>query len=559
MPAMDLYLDANATTPVLPAAVEAAVVAMQQHFGNPSSAHAPGRAAQALLAQVRQTARRVLKVPEDGQLVFNSGATEGLQTAVLSALVALRERRAAGDTRVQHLVVGATEHKAVPTALAHWNTLLGLHLPVLTLPVDSTGRHDLAWLRQHAPHAGLVCTMAANNETGVVSDLDGIAAVLAQTSSPALWLVDAVQALGKLPLQLARRPIDYATFSGHKLYAPKGVGLLYVRAGAPFTPLMVGGGQEQGLRAGTENLPGIAALGAVLQALEAADAADAEDAGHAGAASGGLHHADTLVAHRAQLVHTLRQAFPNVVFNAEPAHSLPTTLNLSLPGALGPLWMQALAAAGLQVSGGSACSAALAVAGSPVLAAMGLPAWQVASAVRLSFGAADSAATIHEACRRLQACGESLQALQRAASGGACKAPAPADHSRPLHLSAEALPSLAATPHRLCLVDLREAQEAEAGDAALLRACLQGAHPNHEPADAVHLQGAPLSGLWQAPSALQAWLALPAGQPLVFVCHSGQRSARVAQLLRELGRPLSFSLAGGVAALRAQHADTANV
>ncbi|MFN7725797.1 MAG: aminotransferase class V-fold PLP-dependent enzyme [Rubrivivax sp.] len=553
---MDLYLDANATTPVLPAAVEAAVVAMQQHFGNPSSAHAPGRAAQALLAQVRQTARRVLKVPEDGQLVFNSGATEGLQTAVLSALVALRERRAAGDTRVQHLVVGATEHKAVPTALAHWNTLLGLHLPVLTWPVDSTGRHDLAWLRQHAPHAGLVCTMAANNETGVVSDLDGIAAVLAQTSSPALWLVDAVQALGKLPLQLARRPIDYATFSGHKLYAPKGVGLLYVRAGAPFTPLMVGGGQEQGLRAGTENLPGIAALGAVLQALEAADA---EDAGHAGAASGGLHHADTLVAHRAQLVHTLRQAFPNVVFNAEPAHSLPTTLNLSLPGALGPLWMQALAAAGLQVSGGSACSAALGVAGSPVLAAMGLPAWQVASAVRLSFGAADSAATIHEACRRLQACGESLQALQRAASGGACKAPAPADHSRPLHLSAEALPSLAATPHRLCLVDLREAQEAEAGDAALLRACLQGAHPNHEPADAVHLQAAPLSGLWQAPSALQAWLALPAGQPLVFVCHSGQRSARVAQLLRELGRPLSFSLAGGVAALRAQHADTANV
>ena len=164
------------------------------------------------------------------------------------------------------LLYGATEHKAVPEALRHWNALLGLDLEVLAIPVGRNGRHDLDWLRAHAPRAGMVCTMAANNETGVVSDLDGIAAAL--VCSPALWMVDSVQALGKLPLRLGERPIDYAPFSGHKLYAPKGIGLLYVREGAPFTPLMAGGGQEDSLRSGTENMSGIAALGAVLGALE---------------------------------------------------------------------------------------------------------------------------------------------------------------------------------------------------------------------------------------------------------------------------------------------------
>ena len=229
-------LDANATTPVLPQAREAALAAMAGDFGNPSSIHNTGLKARALMDAVRERARRAIGAPT-GRLLFLSGATEGIQTAVLSALNALRARRRAGESVPELLLYGATEHKAVPEALRHWNALLGLDLEVLAIPVGRNGRHDLDWLRAHAPRAGMVCTMAANNETGVVSDLDGIAAAL--VCSPALWMVDSVQALGKLPLRLGERPIDYAPFSGHKLYAPKGIGLLYVREGAPFTPCLL--------------------------------------------------------------------------------------------------------------------------------------------------------------------------------------------------------------------------------------------------------------------------------------------------------------------------------
>ncbi len=383
---MEIYLDANATTPVLPQAREAALAAMAEDFGNPSSIHSTGLKARALMDGVRARARRVLGAGT-GSLLFLSGATEGIQTAVLSALSALRQ----AAVKPELLLYGATEHKAVPEAIKHWNALLGLNLKVLAIPVGSDGRHDLAWLREHAPRAGLVCTMAANNETGVISDLDGIADVL--TGTCALWMVDGVQALGKLPLRLAERRIDYAPFSGHKLYAPKGIGLLYVREGAPFTPLLAGGGQEGALRSGTENMSGIAALGAVLAALE--DGKTFRDTA-------------TLAAYRDRLADALQQAFPGLVFNAPPALCLSTTLNFAVPGISSKLLLDLFDAAELRVSGGSACSAAKAQP-SYVLEAMGLPAWQTASAVRLSFGPVADKAFIDEACARIRICGESLR------------------------------------------------------------------------------------------------------------------------------------------------------
>ncbi len=390
----ELYLDGNATSAVLPAALHAAMDAMAHSYGNPSSTHAAGLRAKALMLGVRERARRLLGTG-DGRLMFNSGATEGIQTAILSALCAIRERRAQGLPTGELLVYGATEHKAVPESLAHWNRLLGLNLAVQALPVDADGRHDLAALRALAPRAALVCTMAANNETGVISDLDGIGAVL--EGSPALWLVDCVQALGKLPLQLSRTRIDYAPFSGHKLYAPKGIGMLYVRAGTPFTPLMMGGGQEAGLRSGTENMAGIAALGAVLQALE----------------EGGTFrtHAE-LVALRDQVAHSLRQALPGIVFNAPFDGALPTTLNFSVPGLSSKELLDLFDAAGMRVSAGSACSAAKA-APSYVLDAMGLPEWRSSSAVRLSFGPATDDATIAAACERIARCGAVLRATPK--------------------------------------------------------------------------------------------------------------------------------------------------
>ncbi|QOY94839.1 aminotransferase class V-fold PLP-dependent enzyme [Massilia sp. UMI-21] len=387
----ELYLDANATSPVLPAAIDAAMAAMRDGFGNPSSSHAAGLRARALLDGTRARARRVLGAGK-GRIMFTSGATEGIQTAVLSALCALRERRRRGEACGELLLVGATEHKAVPESLAHWNRLLGTGLELRMLPVDGDGRHRLDVLRELAPRAAFVCTMAANNETGVVSDLDGIARVLAESDSPALWMVDCVQALGKLPLDLASTRIDYAPFSGHKLYAPKGIGLLYVREGAPYTALMCGGGQEAGQRSGTENMAGIAALGAVLGALE----------------EGGTFRTPAqLRACRDRLAAALRAAFPELVFNAPLEQVLPTTLNFSVPGLGSKELLDLFDAAGVRVSAGSACSAAKA-APSYVLDAMGVPPVRSASAVRLSFGPLADDAFIDAACARILHCGRAL-------------------------------------------------------------------------------------------------------------------------------------------------------
>jgi cysteine sulfinate desulfinase/cysteine desulfurase-like protein/rhodanese-related sulfurtransferase len=395
----DIYLDANATSPVLPAAASAALEAMQACFGNPSSSHAAGLRAKAVLDAARARARRVLGAGP-GRVLFTSGATEGIQTAVLSALCAIRERRAAGEAVGDLLIYGATEHKAVPESLAHWNRLLGTGLTLCALPVDGAGRHRLDLLRELAPRAAMVCTMAANNETGVVSDLDTIAAVLRERAPRACWMVDCVQALGKLPLGLANTRIDYAPFSGHKLYAPKGIGILYVRDGAPYTPLIIGGGQEAGQRSGTENMAGIAALGAVLAALEE------------GAT---FRSHEELADMRGRVAASLREAFPGIVFNAPFELALPTTLNFSVPGMASKELLDLFDAAGVRVSAGSACSAAKA-APSYVLEAMGLPAWRAAGAVRLSFGPLATTNFIDEACARIRRCGQAARRPALAAS-----------------------------------------------------------------------------------------------------------------------------------------------
>ena len=388
----EIYLDSNATTCVLPAAVAAARQAMEQGYGNPSSTHATGLQAKAMMDGVRQRASRLLGVG-DGRLMFNSGATEGIQTSVLSALCALRERRDAGKRIGSLLLYGATEHKAVPESLAHWNRLLGLNLEVRKLPVDAQGRHDLQALDALIGDTAMLCTMAANNETGVISDLSAIAQLLQDRGADAYWMVDCVQALGKLKLNLAATRIDYAPFSGHKLYAPKGIGMLYVRAGAPFTPLMMGGGQEAGLRSGTENMAGIAALGAVLAALE-----DGETF---------RSHAE-LATFREQLVASLEHAFPGIVFNMPFDLALPTTLNFSVPGLSSKELLDLFDAARVRVSSGSACSAAKALP-SYVLEAMHVPQWRASSAIRLSFGPLIDAATVASACARIERCGEALR------------------------------------------------------------------------------------------------------------------------------------------------------
>lgn len=494
----DIYLDSNATNHVLAAAVDAARQAMEQDFGNPSSTHRAGLRAKALLEAVRMKAARVLGAG-DGRLMFNSGATEGIHTAVLSVLVALRERRAGGQRIGRWLLHGATEHKAVPESLAHWNRLLGLDLEILELPVDGDGRHDLARLHALSPDAALVCTMAANNETGVISDLAGIESVLAATDSPAYWLVDGVQALGKLPLNLAATRIDYAPFSGHKLYAPKGIGMLYVRAGAPFTPLMVGGGQEAGWRSGTENMAGIAALGAVLDGLEAGRT---------------LRSPNELAALRDQLADALRAAFPALQFNTPFDKALPTTLNFSVPGRDSLELLTLFDAAGVHVSAGSACSSGQ---GTPshVLQAMHLPRWRSASAVRMSFGSLMDATTIAAACDAITHCGAAL----------AAQPPVP-DHAIP---DTAALAAFLRWHPDATLVDVREAHE-HAVDGGLQ---IGGR-------TAINVPMARLS------ACDTQWLRAK-GVPLVFVCRSGQRARQAAASMRDQGHEHAWHLADGLA------------
>lgn len=517
----DIYLDANATTPVLPAAAHAAMRAMQSTYGNPSSSHVTGLQAQALMEDVRARAARLLDAGE-GRLVFVSGATEAIQTAVLSSLCALQARRQSGMPTGRLLLYGATEHKAVPESIAHWNRVLGLGLEVRSLPVDREGRHDLSALAAMAGDAALVCTMAANNETGALSDLDGIERVLNRFAPDALWLVDCVQALGKLPLHLAQRRIDYAAFSGHKLYAPKGIGLLYVARQAPFTPMMVGGGQESAFRSGTENMAGIAALGAILGALED---------GHT------FRDATSLLRMRDALADSLRSAFPDVLFNTPLDNALPTTLNFSVPGRSSKELMDVFDAAGIRVSAGSACSAAKA-APSYVLLAMGLPEDRAASAIRMSFGPASDEDWIAQACARIRHCGEALaqagqHLVRRPAHDPAPEAPAtdvPGDnleHHPPQEVH-DMHQFLVEHPDAE-LIDVREPGERLAGGSLQLcgRATLHAA----------------LSALAEH---CGPWLSRK-DAPLVFVCRSGARSARAAALMRRLGHPNAWHLPGGLA------------
>ena len=512
-----LYLDNNATTEVLPAALAAATAAMAQCFGNPSSSHSHGLVAKQLLDHTRALARTVIGA-DDGALLFTSGATEGIQTTVLSALCAIRQQRAAGQATGTLLLYGATEHKAVPEALAHWNQLLGLGLVLQALPVDSEGRHDLAALAALLPDTALLCTMAANNETGVVSDLPGIAAALAAAERRPLWLVDGVQALGKLDLQLTRHGIDYAVFSGHKLHAPKGTGLLYVRQDAPFTPLVVGGGQEGNWRSGTENMPGIAALGAVLQALHQGTVFTS----HAG-----------LQALRDRLLRSLRSAFPPIVFNTPLAHSLPTTLNFSVPGLPSKQVLDVFDAAGLRVSAGSACSAGKAQP-SHVLVAMGLPAWRCESAVRLSIGLLTSEALVAAACDAIPRCGQALAAMPLAAT-----APTWAPTSA-LNLLSDAeanagtlhwheLDAFLSAHPAARLVDLREVAEQQVSG---------GLHHGHCTAVSAPASELPRhQALWSGAGAT----------PVVLVCRSGKRSQQVAHWLHSQGHTMVRHLHGGLA------------
>ncbi|MCY2961277.1 MAG: cysteine desulfurase family protein [Planctomycetota bacterium] len=375
-----LYLDHNATTPVLREVLEAMLPWLGARAGNPSSAHPAGEEARDLVESARSEVARLVGARAK-EITFTSGGTEATNTALRAALAARADRRA--------IVTSAVEHSATLEPLAE---LERLGYRVVRVGVDGEGRLDRdALFAAIDQHVALVTLQTANNETGALFDLTGVAA--ACRAAGAILHVDAVQSLGKVPLDLRAIGADFASLSSHKLHGPKGVGALYAADGREFEPLLRGGPQESRRRAGTENVPGIAGF--------ARAAAMARTA----LASGDLERVREL---RDRFESALAGAIPGVVVHAHGAPRLPNTANVAFPGLDAEELLGALGAQGLCASAGSACHAA-ARQPSHVLVAMALPEAQVRSALRFSLGRTTTAEEIE---RALEVVVESAAALR---------------------------------------------------------------------------------------------------------------------------------------------------
>ncbi len=349
---MEIYLDNGATTRVCPEAAEAALKVMLEDYGNPSSTHRKGREAKAVLERARAQIMAALGA-RDGELAFTSGGSESDNWAILEGAEA---RRRVG----RHILSSDAEHDAVKKTLEAarqrgWEVTL--------LPPGADGAVSPEAVREALrPDTALVSLMLVNNETGAITDIPGVRRVMKEAGSRALLHTDAVQGFLKVPFTAPSLGADLISLSGHKIHAPKGVGALYLAKGVRLSPLLFGGGQENGLRSGTEALPQIAAFGAAAE-VGRREAAAAQ-----------------------QRMAALRQrCIDRVLSEAEDAVVIgggaPHVLCLSLPGYRSEVLMNYLEAREIYVSKGSACKRGRR---SHVLEAMGLPAGVIDGAIRVS-------------------------------------------------------------------------------------------------------------------------------------------------------------------------------
>ena len=352
---LPVYVDYNATTPIAPEVIAAIRPWLDDHFGNPSSSHALGQFAREAMMQAREDVAALLGAHRE-EIVFTGSATEANNLAVLGVSKALPRKR--------HVIISAVEHPAVmqpAMRLREWGW------KVTIVPVDDMGRvavSDVAAALR--PDTSLVSIMHANNEVGTLQPVAEIARLA--RAQGILVHTDAAQSVGKLDVNVADLGVDLLTMAGHKFYAPKGVGALYVRRGTPVAPLLVGREQERGLRPGTENVAFVAALGAACRLVRQRLP---EASGH-------------LLALRNRLHQALVAAVPALALNGHPEHRLPNTLHVSFPGVSGDELLQRASYA-VAASVGSAChSGAGHVSG--VLAAMGFDDARARGAVRLSVG-----------------------------------------------------------------------------------------------------------------------------------------------------------------------------
>lgn len=357
-----VYLDHNATTPLHPEVKKEMIEAMEM-FGNPSSMHAFGREARANVEHARHTVAEFIGAHDD-EIVFVGSGSEANNT-VLSlfacasnlCLPGFKTRTTIITTRIEHPCVLETSE-----CLAHKGT------KVRFLDVDQYGRIDMDQLKEYlTDDVGLVSVMTANNEIGTIQDVAEITRMAHENGS--LMHTDAVQAIGKMPMDVNGLGVDFLTMSAHKIYGPKGIGALYVRKGTPYCPFIRGGHQEKGRRAGTENTLGIIGLAKALEMR--AQEMDEE--------------VKRLTGMKDVLKNGIEKSIDDVIFNGHPTLSIPNTVNVSFPGAEGEAILLYLDLQGIAVSTGSACASG-SLDPSHVLLATGSSPERAHGSIRISMG-----------------------------------------------------------------------------------------------------------------------------------------------------------------------------
>jgi cysteine desulfurase len=365
-----IYLDAAATAPVRREVLEAMWPLLTADFGNPSSHHTVGEAAAGALTAARKAVAAVLNC-RPSEVVFTSGGTEANNLALKGIALAAPKGR--------HIVTSAVEHAAVHDTLSYLERFHGFRITVL--PVTRQGLVEPGALGAAlTPDTTLCSILYANNEVGTIQAIDGLAAVC--RSAGVYFHTDAVQAAGWLPLDVRALGVDALSISGHKLGAPKGSGVLYVRSRVPLEPVIHGGGQERGRRSGTENVAGAAGLATALTLAQQGRSA-------AGPAS---------ARHRDELIGTILRGVPGAVLTGSPAQRLPNLASFCFPGFSGESVLLELERLGVVASSGSACAAG-SDEPSAVLLALGLDPDTAAGALRLSWTQQTPSGDLIEAAR----------------------------------------------------------------------------------------------------------------------------------------------------------------
>ncbi|TQK62225.1 cysteine desulfurase [Brevibacillus sp. AG162] len=370
-----IYLDNSATTRPHPQVIETVRRAMESYYGNPSSLHQKGVEAENVLKQARKVAAQYLGCKES-EVIFTSGGTESNNTAIKGVAFQYQNRG-------KHIITTQVEHPAVYDVCKQ---LEGLGFAVTYLPVDREGRVSVeAVQKAMRPDTILVSVMHVNNELGTIQPILEIGQWLKQFPK-VLFHVDAVQGIGKVPLRIKDSGIDLLSVSAHKFYGPRGVGILYKREGLIIHPLMMGGGQEGGVRSGTENLPAIAGMAKAIRILEELGSVE--------------------MIRLQKLNQQLREGIAKIegcIVNTPEANTAPHIMNLSVPGVKAEVLLHALEEKGFLISTKSACSSK-ANEPSRVLTAIGIERDCALSSLRVSLGRENTAEDIQQFVKALEEC-----------------------------------------------------------------------------------------------------------------------------------------------------------